>query len=662
MSFLSSSAAVSSLVADGGYVYPVSVPPALGPASFSDTLAIVGGIRYGPKNVPIGPINVTSTSGFGPILQSVGDGVINFAHIPYDAVREATTATPEATSFLFVAPTDGTDTAATIVIPDATGFASQTFTGGGTWTTGKTLTMNVTPVAGSEVSVSYISGANGDTTIPEALQQLLNLFNLSSAVIGPNAFCQKATLAGDVITVTALASGTTQNTVGTTTNTPTGFTFVAGGATMAGGAAPGTMATLTFQETGTLANGATAILALTGGSLAAGPVFSFSLAMPYNGQQTWFGILGSSGPTVAYSASTFIANLVAAINGTVSTQIASAFVTAAAGSSTADPLTATTFTASGGTDGTAGLTTSLLIGTDGVTGRTGMYALRGKSFGALILAECTDPTADAAIQAFLSEVGGIGITGFPAGKTTTSAVADKTTYNLNNQRIMRVIDWVYAPDTLAQQSVATVSPLGAVAGIVMSLEPQEDPSNKPQGATKGNIFGTQRTVGPNNAYGLPYTGPVDPASEGATRKQNGFQYITNGQPRTNGLLGLAHGKMSDGATDCADIRMFDYIASAVLAILQQYVGFKQTPPAAQGTFDTDPTRKLIRNNLQALKNQLLNANDPQLAAFGYQFTGTAQQVATGYCPWSIQGQTLSGIQFAIAGLAIGQTVAVAADA
>ncbi len=652
LSLLPSQAAAANLVADGAYAVQVPVPPQLPTGVPSSVIAIVGAARKGKPHVPIGPISVSSQTGIGPILAALGDGIVNGSHIAYDIVREAVSATPEGSQFVFVRETDGTETAATLKVPDGTGFATDALTVGGTWVTAKALQATITPASGPAVVINYTSGTNGDTTNATTAQQIANQINLSPAVTGPTAFLQPipaAAIVGGVIPLTALASGAGGNTIGLTTNVPTGMTFTAGSATFTGGAAPGVLATITFSEPGTLANGATGVLSLQSGTLAASPVLAYTLAFPYNGQQTWRNIIAYATPGGGFDAPTFKTNFLAAFNGTAPNQVASPLGVASSGSSTANPLLGVVQTASGGTDGLAGITTNSLLGVDGGS-RSGMYALRGVPFGVLVLAGCSDPAADVVMQGFLDTVGGVGVTEFPSSTSLAAAQTAKTSYALNNRRIVRMMDWLSAPDTLAGQSSAIVSVSGAAAGVGASLQPWQSWANKPDGVKKGNAFGTEKTI--NNQ-------PVDPQNEGSARKLLGFNYFTAGQPRTNGLLGLAHGKTSDGS-NIADVRMADYLAARGLAILQKYVGKRQLPPPAPGTLDIDPVRKQIRDDFAALKAELTVPNDPRVAAFAVQFVGTAPQVAAGYCPWQLQAQTLAGIEFALLLESVGTTVQVAA--
>jgi hypothetical protein len=646
--FLPPGAATQNLVADGGYAsLQLVAPPALAPNAPSNRVAIVGCLRKGKRNTVIGPLTVSPQRGAASVLAAVGDGVVNGAHIPYDAVREMVTATPEATEFVFVAARDGSETSATLQVLDGTGFAANSLVVGGTWANGKVLQATITPASGSPVVVNYVAGTFGDSSNATTLQQIANLVNLSPAVTGPSAFLQQiqsADVSATTISLRALSSGTGGNSVGLTTNAPTGMTFVAGGSTFSGGAAAGVIATITFSDPGSEANGATGVLSLQAGTLAAGPVFQYALAYPYNGQQVWTNIVGFATPGGAYDAPAFKANFLAAVNGTGLNAVGSALGVATAGSSTATPLLGVTVLASGGTDGLAGVSTSTLM--------TAMNALRGTPFGEIIIAGCTDPAVDVVIQAFLDQVGGVGVTAFPSNQSLSSIQAAKTAYALANRRIYRVADWLNAPDMYAAgQASALVSPAGAAAGVIASLEPRESISNKPEGVAKGNVFSTERTAKNN---------PVDPLSEGASRKLLGVGYFTTGMPRSNGLLGLAHQVMSDGITRCSDVRMGDYLSGRVLGFLVRYVGKNQMDPPAPGTLDPDPIRRLIVLDFESLKAELLNPSDPWLKAFSYAFTATAQQVAQNYCPWSIAGKTLSGIEFAVANIAVGPTVQAAA--
>lgn len=160
------------------------------------------------------------------------------------------------------------------------------------------------------------------------------------------------------------------------------------------------------ENEGTNANGVTSQLALTAGSLAAGPVLAYTVSYPYGRTLTYGGIVAYATPGGPYDPATFKANLLAKILGTAPNSVSSPYVVATAGNSTAVPLLTTAFTAAGGTDGAAGLTPAMLEGVPATNGGSGMYAFSSTKLGGLILAGCTDPTTGQYLAAYCEQHGG----------------------------------------------------------------------------------------------------------------------------------------------------------------------------------------------------------------------------------------------------------------
>jgi hypothetical protein len=112
--------------------------------------------------------------------------------------------------------------------------ASDTLTVGGTYQSGAALSTTITPVSGSPVTVPYTSTAS-DTNLNGIAASLATAINKSTAVAGPNAFLQPATVNGAVITLAAMFNGTSQNAIGLTATGGGTVTLTAGAATFAGG-------------------------------------------------------------------------------------------------------------------------------------------------------------------------------------------------------------------------------------------------------------------------------------------------------------------------------------------------------------------------------------------------------------------------------------------
>ena len=149
-----------------------------------------------------------------------------------------------------------------------------------------------------------------------------------------------------------------------------GVRFTNGGDTAATIAMLGTdnntLVTLTAKYSGSLPNPATgtaasAQISFQSGSLSGGttPVFVMSIAFPGYASETFTALVGGSN---TYVASTFIASVVAAVNGQVANKTGSIRWTATAGTGTAPPVLTKTY-ATGGTDGApvSGITGSTLV-------------------------------------------------------------------------------------------------------------------------------------------------------------------------------------------------------------------------------------------------------------------------------------------------------------
>jgi len=406
----------------------------------------------------------------------------------------------------------------------------------------------------------------------------------------------------------------------------------------------GTIGPLISIDPGSDGNGMTLFIERTNGTAANSPVYRATRTYPNNVSQVFSKIVGYATLGGPYNAAAFWASLSGAINGTAPQRIADTLAVAGQlGTSTAEPALGMVFQAVGGTNGDGNVTTQNLL--------DAMQSLKGQGFGGLILAGCYDLAAAPLMAVFLDQVGGLGFPSFPPSTSTATAQAQLASSPIAHSRIIPCIDGDYVVDESSQQSSLLVGPAGAVAGIIMGESPWVDPSNKPDGRTKGGGFlGTERTLG-----GIP----IDPQTEGALRKTLGLQYVTNGSPRSGGYYGLAHGKASDGS-NIADTRMFDYIATRALAILNRYVGRGQTPPPASGQLDNDPTRRACNADFEKLKHDLISTSGiggQKLAAFRYQFVSSADEVAAKRLRYQLFGRTLAGIEFAIGEISVGTTVA-----
>lgn len=423
---------------------------------------------------------------------------------------------------------------------------------------------------------------------------------------------------------------------------------------------PATLVTLTAKYTGTLANKATAQVTLVSGTVAANPVYRITINFPGMAAEIFNNISGGTG---AFSATTFKANAVAAINGQVANVPGSTRWTATSGSGSGTSVSLTQVTASGGDDGVATITSSTLIGTDGTVGRTGIYAFRGMVQGAqLIVSQLTDLTQGQTLLTFTQEENCSAHLAFPSLTSTTTEISDQATNNLFGSTLWLDSDWDWMYDSLAGYNRLR-SPMGKIAGIISSQPPWMYPGNKPAGSNGAyGIISTDRNGNPNTTP--PSGGSPMGIAEAGERQQAGILYLTNNQNLyfQNSGYGLAHGMASNGTTLISDARMTQYIAAVIQKILGQFVGSmialqnnKLVVVAPNGQLSNP------QDAVDAFLNQLRNSNPPQIANYRNLITSannTVTSVEQGFLLANIWVQTLSAAKFILAFLQVGNTVSI----
>lgn len=424
-----------------------------------------------------------------------------------------------------------------------------------------------------------------------------------------------------------------------------------------------TLVTLTAKYTGSLANQAVAILTLVSGTTGAAPVYSLSIQFPGVAAEVFNNIAGSSGGG-AFAYATFIANVLAAVNGTLQNQPGSQRWTATSGSGTGTSATTGTLTASGGTDG-ATITSAILVGTDGTTGRTGIYALRGLVQGAqVILSQLVDATKTATIVAFAQSENCSVWIAFASLTSTTTEVSNRATNGMSSPNLFLASDWDWMYDSIAGLNRLR-SPMGKAAGIISAQDPWMYPGNKPAGAQGAyGIISTDRNGNPNTNPPSGAT-PISVAEAGV-RQQAGILYLTN-NPNLyfqNSGYGLPHGMASDGKTLISDVRMTQYIAFSIQKILGQFVGSMITLQNGN-LIVVGPNGQLVnpQDAVDAFLNQLKNAAPPQIANYSNLISNannTVTSVEQGFLLANIWVQTLSAAKFILAFLQVGNTVSIPA--
>ncbi len=556
---------------------------------------------------------------------------------------------PEGQNFVFCRAGDGTQTTATLSMPDAGTAASGGFLFGGTASVSGTLTVTLTPASGSPVSVPITITASESTSA--CATALAAAINSSAAVTGANAFIANTTASGSNVPIKAAVVGTGGNsisitgaTLGSLTCTPTSPTTLTGGGY-------GVFLVLTAVNYGSYGNNIKARCDLVSGTTSLNPVYQVTIYAPKGQAQTFVNIPGYATLGGAYNAAAFQANVVAAINSATS---GSAWVTASAGSSTVPPGLGVVTQASGGTNGYSGVTSAILLGVDGTTGRTGIYVFENiVPGGTFYIAGLNDPTLGPSMATFGRANRCIGVLNLvPRNSTTLTAISNIQGNNLPSRYLVGCMDYSSVYDPYQGQTV-WVSPEGPVAGVIASLNPWDCPLNKPV-AGKSNMLNTERTISTAQ--------PLNDA-EIIQRTQNNICFLTNQAPGLTGFqLMTGKGGCALDGTPIADTRMLNVISIVLEQIGGPYVGKSQSVPPqlfAQGQVDTDPTRREYRDAINAYLNTLLDADYISAFSVAVDFTNNNFTTVTqGFLIATVEVQTLAGISYVLNIVQVGSTVQV----
>jgi hypothetical protein len=647
MPIIGGNTASGSINVPGSYVSepaPTPITP-LGPNT--SLVAIAGTGSYGVPNTPIPAVDAATA------IAAVGNNTA-LPHSIIDAIVNG--ALPLASSFLLNRVTDGTDTAASAPLTDATGFALASIAFTGTAGTGQTATVTFVS-GGNTVTVGPFTLATGASNAAVATQIATAIAN-STAVNGPSAFLQSPTPSTNTIPLAASASGTPGNAITVAVAvTGSGITATPTSATaMTGGAAPGTLGHFVNVSSGSYANntastssGAQAAYATPAGSTS--PLVNVTLFMPGQNPVTYQNIVAYAAVGGGFDAPTFIANLQAAVNVGTSKLPRSAFWVFVPGTSTAAPLMNTLMPATGGTDGAAGVTSSILFGQPGVTGRTGVNAFQGKiKGGILIIAGFSDCTFATQIAAFCQQNACISAIALgPAGTTPAQAIAASQNNAVASRFIMQVLGEPFYTDAFSGVNQLE-SPLGSVAGTIANLNPWEPTLNKPEGGGLG-MTATEFTIGQ-----FPDEGTLQDANIAYFKKKGG-KFV------------LWQDRMSDG-TPCADVRMLNFLAVQIEEIGDKYVGKNQSTAGLTSTPATplsDATRAAYVNDINNLLTPMANPNNPQISPilpgqpkpFNVSLSAnTATTTQQGFLLSSTSVLLNSGIRYVLNVLQVGSTIQV----
>lgn len=349
---------------------------------------------------------------------------------------------------------------------------------------------------------------------------------------------------------------------------------------------PGNVLVLTAQCTGTRGNTGTAFVSQNAQWTSSKPIYDITLAISGAQPEVFQGIVANNGS--AYNAAIFVANARIAINQGLNLSRGPSkywIASAPTSQSTVVPLLATAFVSSGtGTNGDT-ITASTYVGTPGNT-PTGMYVGGNLGCGQFALFGCTDTSIASTVAAFAvaNSTFAVGPV-FPQNTSTSAAIGLKQTNNLNSINSAAILDFVQWYDSTVGR-FRSLSADSTILGIIGSTSPEQNPGNYPQNGLE-NIVSTDRTA--NGTYN-PRGG-----AEASQATQAGITWI-GPMNRNKSFLGLANGQNASGLAGQDGInypRLTNYLKTVLPSIVGQFVD------ALQGTSSNDPTRRGIRNKLNA---------------------------------------------------------------
>lgn len=621
----------------------------------SNIVGLVGTAQWGPTNVP------TIVGGYQDFVTKFG--------LPqprkYDIGSCLWAATQQgAQAFRCVRVTDGTDTAANLVIQTNCLTVTSKYTGALGGTLGVTVragaqlnTLGVVVTMGSmvpEIFDNISQGVSGFNVTPGTYTVCPSAITIGAPTLsgGVQAVYYPQLVAQGVPTIQAGGTGYVANEVITLANgvqlkvltvsagAVATISVVNAGQVTAGNPA----ATNPMPQTSTTGNGSGATFNVTWGL---GAPVQQTVGSGYTTVPTATLVGGTGSGGSLTSIIRYWDNIASAINNGVSgLRGPSQRVIATAGAGTALP-TQTGYTLSGGTDGANPANIGIqgapaIVGQD-VVPRTGMFAMRSALISIGVLVDVDDSTTWSNQTTFgLSE--GIYMIGTgPQGDSISNAITVLAQAGVDNFAFKLMFgDWVFINDpvTGAQR---LISPQGFVAGFMGNQDPSQTPMNKEM----FGITGTQKSQ-----TGLQYTN-ADLQALSAGR----IDVITNPNPGGS-YFGLRIGinTSSNLATNGDNYtRLTFFIARTIAHGAGLYVGQLQTQTER---YEAQATLSAFFANLEFLgmigtadgkpsfKVQINDANNPfSLVSLGYQFA---------FC----QVTYLSVIRYFIIDLQGGQTVQV----
>lgn len=504
---------LAALQVPGVYIDIIPPSPLLVGAA-TNVIGLVGVGSWGPVN---STINISAPA---DCATKLGVPMIRTYDIAWHI--SAATQVGGAAAFKCVRVTDGTDTAASAVVQNASASGAVTFTANPTASQtislgGSTVTFVATGAADNQVNI----GANLAATMT-ALATMLN------ASADANLVKATYTATSTVLSVTYKTAGTGGNSFTLATNV-TGATVSA--ATLLGG---GPALTLTGKYTGSLGNGIQ--MSISTGTQA--NTYLVSILFPNTAPEI-FNNIGGTG-------NAFWTNLANAINNGTAYRGPSSYVVATAGALSAAPTLASPVTLSGGTDGASGVSDTTLMGVD-TAPRTGMYALRNSGIDTFALCDLATTSLWPAILTFALSEAALGVVAAASGQTITQTAASRVSVGLDGFSL-----WIFTGDWPsfydAQNAVVRlVNPTAVACGWAGNASPEQSPLNKElygvvstetsqNGSTYANAdiqvaetSGIDMIVGPPTTWGGDYYTFVTGRNASSNTGGNGVEYarVTN---------------------------------------------------------------------------------------------------------------------------------------
>lgn len=585
------------------------------------------------QGIPTGYCGVTGTASWGPMGAAVpagSPGVLaeNFgplANKVNDAVTAALVLLRAGVPRVYVVRgSDGTHAKATApMVTAATGSVAL----GGTFKAGDIVTVTV---AGNAVPYTLVAG---DTNLAGAAASIAAALNANATFkAGYEAFVasgstvtieSKTTTAA---TLTAAVTGTTP----TTTATASGATLTAGGASMG---------TWNARFDGTEGNNISRQVVV--GSNSTPTARTWTVILQRNG------VFSDSEVFENIPQATFATTLSNALaNGQSSRRPASNLARFTADVGAGAPVQ-TSATFAGGLNGdTSVLTDAQLLGTDLGDEPTGIYALKGKGVQHVLLAGNTNSTSWVPLRDFAKKEGMIAYSSFPAGTTTSAAVALKKSAGINNEYIVLDKDFWQFNDTY-NGVLRMLPPSYPVMAKRATLNPNESIGNKEM----PDIMATERSLA-KREYG---------PDEIAELTKNGIGIINNPCPG-GAYWGRIHGLNT--CTTNNQVEGTEYTAMTNFLAYSCVNGFGEFIDKVQTTSPKDPVRQKAYtklnnffNGLNSGAGKLLDGYNVDMG-FGDGKVNTKQSVEDGFLIAEVKAKYMSVIRKFVIRLVGGKSVEV----